>query len=130
MPEFKIWGYGVGTQSKAPDQAWEFVKFHIPEDRWALLTSNIPARLEGAETFLRDLYQELPGVRVDAFVNSLPLGGDGGDPILVTSAWPRMLADAVRPLWVEMIGGEVAPADGLKNIKPILEAILAEETAK
>lgn len=130
LPEFKIWGYGVGTQSQATDLAWEFVKFHIPEDRWALLTSNIPARLEGAEKFLRDLYEERPGVRVDAFINSLPLGGNGGDPVLVTSAWPRMLEEAVRPLWSDMIAGTVAPADGLKNVKPILEGILAEESAK
>lgn len=130
LPEFKIWGYGVGTQSKATDLAWEFVKFHIPEDRWALLTSNIPARLAGAEKFLRELYEERPGVRVDAFINSLPLGGNGGDPVLVTSAWPRMLEEAVRPLWSDMIAGTVAPADGLKNVKPILENILAEEAAK
>ena len=41
-----------------------------------------------------------------------------------------MMEEAVRPLWGEMIAGKVAPADGLKNVKPILEAILAEESAK
>ena len=69
-------------------------------------------------------------MRVDAFINSLPLGGNGGDPVLVTSAWPRMMEEAVRPLWGDMIAGTVAPADGLKNVKPILENILAEEAAK
>jgi multiple sugar transport system substrate-binding protein len=123
-PQFNGAGKAIAAGAKNPDWGWEFIKFLTAEDRFARLVGSVPARSAGAELFIRNMYKDNPKVRVQVFIDSIPLGGDGGDPIRLVQQWDRMLKEVIQPLWDNMLTGKIDPATGLKNAKGPLQAML------
>ncbi len=120
---FHSWGMPNGSTN--PDAGWEFIKFMTADPEGAILFSQaenrVPVLRESIEEFVHRWESVNPGQNARVLTDSLnhivrSLGG--GLPRSVWNTW--------YPMMQRIMQGQVDPVNGMREIEPVINAILDE----
>jgi ABC-type glycerol-3-phosphate transport system substrate-binding protein len=120
---FHSWGMPRGSRN--PDAGWEFVKFMTTDPQGAVLFSRaenrVPVLRQSIADFIKRWEQINPDQNVRVLTDSLNYvvrSKAGGLPRTVWSTWYPMMQRVMR--------GQIDPLSGMREIEPIINAILKE----
>lgn len=120
---FHSWGMPRGSSN--PDAGWEFIKFMTTDPQGSILFSRaenrVPVLRESIIDFIDRWERTNPGQNAQVLTDSLNhivRSNGGGLPRTVWTTWYPMMQSIVR--------GQIDPLNGLRQIEPIINAILAE----
>jgi ABC-type glycerol-3-phosphate transport system substrate-binding protein len=122
VPDMGAADVAIWSQSRHPDQAWEFVRYAIDEGRLATLEQRMPSQSRAVGPYVQQNYGHLPGVRPEVFTKTpdfipppeplfqSPASNDAGN--MIDTAFGAVAS-----------GAKTVPAT-LAELKPQLQAML------
>jgi ABC-type glycerol-3-phosphate transport system substrate-binding protein len=120
---FHSWGMPRGSRN--PDAGWEFIKFMTTDPQGAVLFSRaenrVPVLRQSIADFIKRWEQINPDQNVRVLTDSLNYvvrSNGGGLPRTVWSTWYPMMQRVMR--------GQIDPLSGMREIEPVINAILKE----
>jgi len=118
-------GYGITKDSKNRDAAWIYINDYLSTAgqayMWGVTGRGSPARLSAWSSYLNSKFAP-SGAK---YVEKAMKDGIASHDILFQPTGPRV-TQAAGAIWDKVVTGELKVADALKQIRPAVEPIIAE----
>ena len=112
-----VWG-----QSRAPDEAWRFLRWSIEEGRLAGLEQRMPSQTKAIEPYIQKFYGSTPDVRPDVLLKApdyaVPVGG------LTHSLAAGQVGAAITAAFADVRTGSKSVQAALVELKPQIQTLL------